>query len=360
MRVAPCARNVWPSLLGHVHVVQYRGITHSARLQANWSANPSHVLLSGAGLDTALSCILCACRLPSKVQHCRLQLKRSPKTQITSLHVCDDGACLRVRAALSCLRPVIAPGQLHGAMWALQLPCSCAARCCIVWALLARSGAVGCACRMAPRLGPPRTASSSRRCTCRHHVEYIQGLGVITSRARAGVCKLGELLTFVATMYRNTDGSFDAKKYTFTLQVPDRPGATNTDKLLVFGTQQIDLADHAVFVGEGGRPMRVEIPLKTRPGRFVVVTGTVDVSIVQARMELDGMTSLSRPSTAAGPSGSFMNMDQARRRSHFCDRLASAARVHDEPPQAERGGAAAVLPRAHAPTRQRCSQPRRV
>ena len=32
--------------------------------------------------------------------------------------------------------------------------------------------------------------------------------------------------------------------------------------------------------------------------------------VVQARMSLDGMTSLSRPSTAAAPSGSFMNMDQ--------------------------------------------------
>ena len=92
-----------------------------------------------------------------------------------------------------------------------------------------------------------------------------------------------EQLSFVATMYRDPDGSFEAKKYTFLLQVPDKPGSTNTEKLLIFGTQTIDLAAHAIYVGEGSRQFRVELPLKTRPERLVVVTGTVEVSIVQVR-----------------------------------------------------------------------------
>ena len=86
-----------------------------------------------------------------------------------------------------------------------------------------------------------------------------------------------ETVSFVATMYRDQDGSFESKKYTLILQVPERPGSTNTEKLLMFGSAPVDLGDYAVAVGDAPQPLRVEVPLKMRSGRSMLVTGAVQV-----------------------------------------------------------------------------------
>ena len=145
---------------------------------------------------------------------------------------------------------------------------------------------------------------------------------------------MDEKLTFVATMFRGTDGTFDAKKFQVNLQVglratppgrshiacfccenlagfhwdwmpatllflassnsqqrilsmsiahacalqvPSKPGDTSTDKLMPFGTTTIDVAEHAVHVGEKARPLEISIPMKLRPDRKITVTGSIQV-----------------------------------------------------------------------------------
>lgn len=116
-------------------------------------------------------------------------------------------------------------------------------------------------------------------------------------------------------MYRSQDGSFEAKKYSVIIQVPHKPGSTSADKLLLLGTADVNLAPYAVHIGEASQALRVEVPVKLPRGRIVVVTGAVSVSIVQAKMALDGMTNMSRDSSAVGGvTESFM--DQARCQTH--------------------------------------------
>ena len=88
-----------------------------------------------------------------------------------------------------------------------------------------------------------------------------------------------EHLSFVATMYRQQDGSFEAKKFALNVQVPHQPGSTNTDKLLLFGTTNIDLAVHAAHVGEEARTLVVDVPLRLRPDRVLLVHGTIQVRL---------------------------------------------------------------------------------
>jgi hypothetical protein len=141
--------------------------------------------------------------------------------------------------------------------------------------------------------------------------EKVSPTLITAASAAAGKCAMQEVLSFVATMYRDQDGSFEAKKYTLILQVPERPGSTSTDKLLMFGSAPINLGQFAVAVGDAPQPLRVEVPLKVRTGRKMIVQGTVQVSIVQAKIALDGMTSLSQGSGASvQPTPSFMQMEQ--------------------------------------------------
>jgi hypothetical protein len=135
--------------------------------------------------------------------------------------------------------------------------------------------------------------------------------------ALAGTVSIKESLSFVATMYRSQDGSFEPKRYSVIIQVPHKPGSTSTDKLLLFGTADVDLASYAVNIGEVSQAMRVEVPVKLPRGRNVTVTGAVSVSIVQAKMALDGMTNMSHDSSATGGvTESFMDVDQARCLAH--------------------------------------------
>jgi hypothetical protein len=102
---------------------------------------------------------------------------------------------------------------------------------------------------------------------------------------------MGETLSFVATMYRTSEGTFESKQYTFVLQVPAKPEKPSTDKLLVLGDCVLDLARFAPNVDVSGQ--RLALPVPTKLKRVAQVHGTVTVTIVQAKMALDGLTNIS-------------------------------------------------------------------
>ena len=102
---------------------------------------------------------------------------------------------------------------------------------------------------------------------------------------------MGETLSFVATMYRTNEDTFESKQYTFVLQVPAKPEKPSTDKLLVLGDCVLDLARFAPNVDVTGQ--RLALPVPTKLKRVAQVHGTVTVTIVQAKMALDGLTNIS-------------------------------------------------------------------
>lgn len=123
----------------------------------------------------------------------------------------------------------------------------------------------------------------------------------------SGRCDMGETLSFVATMYRTSEGTFESKLYSFVLQVPAKPEKPSTDKLLVLGDCVLDLARFAPNVDVSGQ--RLALPVPTKLKRVAQVHGTVTVTIVQAKMALDGLTNISGTEAL---SSTALPMDQVR------------------------------------------------
>lgn len=100
-------------------------------------------------------------------------------------------------------------------------------------------------------------------------------------------------------MYRTAEGQFEAKRYQVIIQVPSKPERPSTDKLLVLGEATLDLAQFAPNIADVPQKFHMAVPTKLK--RTAHVHGTVTVTIVQAKMALDGMTNMSRYSGNTGP-----------------------------------------------------------
>jgi hypothetical protein len=132
-----------------------------------------------------------------------------------------------------------------------------------------------------------------------------------------------ETMSFVATMYRTPEGTFEPKQYTFVIQVPAKPEKPSTDKLLVLGDTTMDLARFAPNVDEAGQ--RFHLPVPTKLKRIAQVHGTVTVTIVQARMAIDGLTNISAGTGAL--SSAPLGIEQVRARNHVADGCARMERM---------------------------------
>lgn len=109
-------------------------------------------------------------------------------------------------------------------------------------------------------------------------------------------------------MYRTAEGQFEAKRYQVMLQVPSKPEKPSTDKLLILGEATLDLAQFAPNIADVPQKFHMAVPTKLK--RTAHVHGTVTVTIVQAKMALDGMTNMSRYSGNTGPMSTVL--EQAR------------------------------------------------
>eukprot|EP00892_Ulva_mutabilis_P003084 jgi/Ulvmu1/12777/UM097_0004.1 len=157
------------------------------------------------------------------------------------------------------------------------------------------------------------------------HVEYIDGLPSKVKHCRAvlkrspktqitnlqpsakGRCDIQETLSFVVTMYRTAEGQFEAKRYQVILQVPSKPEKPSTDKLLILGEATLDLAQFAPNIADIPQKFHMAVPTKLK--RIAHVHGTVTVTIVQAKMALDGLTNMSRYSGNTGPMSTVLEQD---------------------------------------------------
>lgn len=109
-------------------------------------------------------------------------------------------------------------------------------------------------------------------------------------------------------MYRTAEGQFEAKRYQVVIQVPSKPEKPSTDKLLILGEATLDLAQFAPNIADVPQKFHMAVPTKLK--RTAHVHGTVTVTIVQAKMALDGMTNMSRYSGNTGPMSTVL--EQAR------------------------------------------------
>jgi len=106
-----------------------------------------------------------------------------------------------------------------------------------------------------------------------------------------GVARFGETLTLVATLYKHPVSGFDAKEYSFKIQVPGKDGA---GKMFTVGRADLDLAAYAT-AEKAGAPSAKMMPVLFKVG--ATTTGYLKISIaaemVGAGVDEDVMTAVS-------------------------------------------------------------------